>query len=153
MLLHDVYRGPAIIDGRAPKRDAIAPTAISVCAMGTGSISEHVNRAVNSTPIPCAYVGAHGEVWILSGGGSGVIAFAGDDPSLDQSDRISLLVEALEALGGVVETLDEPEPVKSKRKNRKQVEVEAEPVDVPEAEPEVATDLMAWTLDNEGEPF
>jgi hypothetical protein len=88
-------------------------------------------------------------VWILTGGGSGVIAFAGDDPTMDQSDRISLLVEALETLGGEVETMDEPEPVKPKRKNRK-----ADPIteDVP-AEVAPETSWEAWTVNDEGDPF
>lgn len=148
MLLHDVYHGSAIIDGRAHKRDQFKPSTISVRAMGTGSITEHVNLAVNSTPIPCAYVGPTGEVWILTGGGSGIIAFAGDDPTLEQSDRISLIVEALELLGGEVETLDDPEPVKRSKRKQKSVDVEPEQAadDIADADP-------AWTVDDEGNPF
>jgi len=149
MLLPEVYTGPAIIDARAVKRDKTPPVTISVRAMGTGSITEHVNAAVNSSPIPSAYVGPGGEVWILTGGGSGVIAFAGDDPTIDQGDRISLLVEALEILGGEVEAFDEPEPAKPKRKNRK-----ADPIteDVP-AEVAPETPWEAWTVNDEGDPF
>jgi hypothetical protein len=147
MLLEDVYDGGAIIDGRAHKRDRQAPVTISVTPMGSGSITEHVNLAVNSSPIPCAYVGKGGEVWILTGGGSGVIAFAGDDPTLEQGDRISLIVEALETLGGVVETLDEPEPQPVKRRKRKPVVTDEPPAEwLDEA-------LQAWTTDNEGDPF
>lgn len=149
MLLHEVYTAPAIIDGRARRRDTFAPSTISVRAMGTGSIAEHVNLCVNSSPIPCAYVTASGQVWILTGGGSGVIAFAGDDPTLDQSDRIALLVDALESLGGEVETLGDPEPVKPKRKNRKQADVEPAIEDAAASE----ESWVAWTVNEEGEPF
>jgi hypothetical protein len=145
MLLQEVYDGAAIIDGRAHKRDRQAPSLISVRAMGTGSITEHVNLAVNSSPIPAAYVGSQGQVWILTGGGSGVIAFAGDDPTLEQGDRIALIVEALETLGGQVETLDEPEPPKPKRK-RKTVTDEPPVVWLDEA-------VQAWTVNDEGDPF
>jgi hypothetical protein len=149
MLLHEVYTGPAIVDGRAHRRDTNPPATISVQAMGTGSITEHVNLAVNSSPIPSAYVGPQGQVWILTGGGSGVIAFAGDDPTLEQGDRIALIVEALETLGGIVETLDDPEPQPSKRRKRK-----TEPV-VTDEPPAVWLDeaLEAWTTDDEGDPF
>ena len=156
MLLSEVYPGQAIVDGRTDKRDPFPPMTISVRAMGAGSVAQHVNLAVNSQPIPCAYVTETGQVWILSGGGSGVIAFAGDDPTLVQGDRISLLVEALEVLGGEVEIIDEPEPVKPKRKNRKQVdEVPTEWVAETASEDvaEVATDVVAWTVNDEGEPF
>lgn len=149
MLLPEVYTGPAIIDARAVKRDKTPPTTISVRAMGTGSVSQHIDVAVNSSPIPCAYVAANADVWILTGGGSGVIAFAGDDPTIDQGDRISLLVEALEILGGEVEALDEPEPAKPKRKTRK-----ADPIteDVP-AEVAPETSWEAWKVNDEGDPF
>jgi hypothetical protein len=149
MLLPEVYTGPAIIDTRAVKRDKTPPVTISVRAMGTGSVSEHIDLAVSSSPIPCAYITATGQVWILTGGGSGVIAFAGDDPTIDQGDKISLLVEALEIMGGEVEALDEPEPAKPKRKNRK-----ADPIteDVP-AEVTPVTSWEAWTVNDEGDPF
>ena len=153
MLLPEVYPGSAVIDVRAVKRDRVAPVTISVRAMGDGSTAEHVDAVVKLSPMPCAYVAANGQVWILTGGGSGVIAFAGDDPNLDQGDKISLLVESLEALGGQVESFDDSEPVKPKRKNRKQVEVEAEPVGVSGDVVESATDVMAWTVDDEGDPF
>lgn len=149
MLLHEIYTAPAIIDGRAHRRDTFAPSTISVRAMGAGSIAQHVNAAVGSTPIPCAYVTSSGDVWILTGGGSGVIAFAGDDPTLDQSDRIALLVDALESLGGVVESLDDPEPVRPKRKNRKQVDIEPAVEDAAASE----ESWVAWTVNEEGEPF
>lgn len=143
MLLPEVYSGPAIIDGRAARRDTHPPRWISVRAMGTGSVSEHIDLAVNSSPIPCAYITSTGNVWILTGGGSGVIAFAGDDPTIDQGDRISLLVEALETLGGEVEGMDEPAPtVKRKRKSEPVAEV-VEVAEVPEA----------WAVDDEGQPF
>jgi hypothetical protein len=146
MLLPEVYAGPAIIDGRAARRDTYPPKWISVRAMGTGSVSHHIDLAVRSQPTPCAYITVGGDVWILTGGGSGVIAFGGDDPTIDQGDRISLLVEALETLGGEVEGMDEPVEVPKRKRKSEPVAVIAEVV-------EVVGVPEAWAVDDEGQPF
>jgi len=127
MLLADVFQGASVVDGRAHLRDVEAPTSVTTVAMGNAPVAELVQMALEVRPQACALVLEDGRVWILTGGESGMIAFAGDSINDDQRTAIEALEVALVELGAVGLADDAEPEVEAKPKRRRKPEPEPEP--------------------------
>lgn len=152
MLLADLVPDAAVIDTRSHLRDRFAPEAVTVVALGDGSTGELVDVCLAISPSPAALVLEDGRVWILTAGGSGMIAHAGDSVNDDQQVAVSRLTAALVEMGALepeVEIVeDEPAKPRSRRSKKQEdpIEEATQVGKVPAAEP-------AWTVDETGVPF
>jgi hypothetical protein len=137
MLLADHFTGAYVVDGRAHLRDSEPPTAVSIVSLGGGSTADLVDMCLTVQPMPCALVLDDGRVWVLTAGGSGMIAHAGDSVNDDQRDAVAALEVALVEMGAVGLALDFDDDPKPKRRRKVEaVEPEPEVEDEPEIEDE-----------------
>ena len=139
MLLADLFTGAHVVDGRAHLKDRHAPTAVSLVALGAGSTADLLAMCMEVRPTPCALVLDDGRVWVLTAGGSGMIAHTGDSVNDDQRAAIAGLEVALVEMGAVglgLDLDDEPEPEPEPQPKRRRKAEAAETAPEPEAEPE-----------------
>ena len=94
-----------IEDIRAAKRDVGKPDEIrSESTYRIGATARQIDALVNSDEVPVVFVDGQSNVWVLSAGGSGVVAFeSADDNPLDemQEATIEKVVKALQDIHGL----------------------------------------------------
>lgn len=152
MLLADLIPDADVIDTRSHLRDLFAPEAVTVVALGDGSTAELLDVCLAIRPAPAALVLEDGRLWILSAGGSGMVAHSGDSLNDDQRLVVERVTAALVEMGAAPLDVEivEDQPVRQRsRRSKKQdpTEVEVTRVETePAAEP-------AWTVDESGVPF
>jgi len=94
-----------IEDGRASRRDIGKPQEIRVeSSQRLGDRASQIDAALASDVIPIVFVDAHGNVWLLTAGGSGVVAYESDSdqPTSDhQAEIIDRVVANLRKWFGI----------------------------------------------------
>lgn len=155
MALADLVPSAAVVDTRAHLRDRHDPSEVTLVALGSGTTEELVNVCLDVRPMPAALVLEDGRAWILTAGGSGMIAFAGESVNDSQRLLVDEITNALVAMGASqpVSLDDEVEP-EQEIKPRRRRKADADPTPDVDPEPAPVVEPAAWTVDEAtGAPF
>lgn len=105
--------------------------------------------------MPAALILEDGRAWILTAGGSGMIAFAGESINDSQRAIVEEITTALVAMGASkpIPLEDDLEP-EQETKPRRRRKADADPTPDVIVEPEPVSEPPAWTVDEAtGAPF
>lgn len=130
---HIPSRFNVIVDGRAAKRGIGSPDAVQArSSYMLGNRAKQIDVLVNDDEVPVAFVDASANIWLLSAGASGVVAFeSADDKPLNEAQD--------EAVQAVVDALNKE--FKVKKQKRKAAEEAPKEEDFPFAWPDTIADV------------